>query len=183
MLRLALSLKNWQIFLLFLAYYFIIIGTLMLTNTTLPEVVESILFGLIPLTIYPLLVGLSLKKYISNDVGTTNKGFKVFIGSAIIGSMVFLVTENLKGNGPITEYDWGTTQTILAITWGCLGLVAFFKFLQFPSRAINSIELGREAGLWEYIADSFQMWIWPFGIFWLQPRINKINDRKLRSHS
>jgi hypothetical protein len=67
----------------------------------------------------------------------------------------------------------------LSIGFATITLFVLFKFIQFPSRTIKSIELKREAGLWEYIADSFTILCWPLGIFWIQPRINKINSKNL----
>jgi hypothetical protein len=70
---------------------------------------------------------------------------------------------------------------LLRIIIAIIGVFVLFKFVQFPSRTINSIELKREAGLWEYIADSVQILFWPLCIWWIQPRINRINDEKMKA--
>ena len=178
-MRLILTLRHWQILFLLFAYEFVVIGFLMLTELSLPKIVESLLFGWIPSTVYPLLLGLSLNKYIISTDVKANKNFKHFLTFWTTWTVIFFVSEILKANSDRKAYEGGIP--VLSIVLAIVGLFALFKFIQFPSRTIKSIELKREAGLWEYIADSFQILFWPLCIWWIQPRINRINDKQLRT--
>jgi hypothetical protein len=44
---------------------------------------------------------------------------------------------------------------------------------------LKSIELRRNAGVWEYAADTFNFMLWPIGVFWIQSRINEIPEREI----
>lgn len=48
-----------------------------------------------------------------------------------------------------------------------------------PGKQLKSIELKRNAGIWEYVPETFQFLIWPLGVLWLQPRINRTLERKI----
>ena len=48
-----------------------------------------------------------------------------------------------------------------------------------PGKQLKSIEMKRNAGIWEYVPDAFLFLLWPLGVLWLQPRINRILERKI----
>lgn len=57
------------------------------------------------------------------------------------------------------------------------GLYIFYAFLHtvaFPAKVLTSIELNREAKLGEYIGLFFMIIFWPFCIWFIQPRVNRI---------
>lgn len=174
-MRLILTLRHWQILLLLLAYEFGLVGILILTKLELPRIIESLIFGYIPMTAYPLLLGLSINKYIPIPELKREKNFRTFIVFGCIWTLIFFATEVLKAI--LFSGDNVKKFHLLSIAIPIITLFVLFKFIQFPSRTIKSIELKREAGLWEYIADSFTILCWPLGIFWIQPRINKINNK------
>jgi hypothetical protein len=176
-MRLILTLRHWQIFLLLLAFDFAIVGLLNLTPFDLPEILEDFILAWVPITAYPLLLGLGLKKHIV-PAGEKDRNFRTFIIFFCVWMVLFLGTEVLKSQLDFAENrtDMQLPRIIIAI----IGLCVPFKFVQFPSQAINSIELKREAGFWEYIADSFQILFWPLCIWWIQPRINRIHDKKMK---
>jgi hypothetical protein len=51
---------------------------------------------------------------------------------------------------------------------------AIINSMAFPAKALKSLEKGKEAELKEYIGDFFLIIFLPIGIWFLQPRINKI---------
>jgi hypothetical protein len=176
-MRLILTLKHWQILLILLTYEFGVVGLLILTNIELPRIIEALIFGYIPVTTYPLLLGIGLNRYIPTSDLKRERNFKAFKLFGCIWTLIYFGTEVLK---PILfSGDNVTGVQSLSIGFATITLFVLFKFIQFPSRTIKSIELKREAGLWEYIADSFTILCWPLGIFWIQPRINKINSKNL----
>lgn len=178
-MRLILTLRHWQILLLLFAFDLAIAGLLTLTQFNLPEMIEAFIFGWIPITVYPLLLGLGLNKHIAPAGEKTDKDFKMFIIFGCIWTVIFFGNEVLK-----SQLDIGDNQTDTQAPRAIIATIALFilfKFIQFPSRRINSIELKREAGLWEYVADSFQILCWPLCIWWIQPRINRIIDKKMKT--
>jgi hypothetical protein len=53
------------------------------------------------------------------------------------------------------------------------------KIFSFPARPLKSIELKRNAGIWEYTPEAFQFLFWPLGLWWTQPTINRIVTKEL----
>jgi len=155
------------------------LALLNLTQFVLPEIPEAFIFSWGPLTVYPLLLGLGLKKYIVPADKETDSDFKIFKIFFCLWMVFFLGMEVLNS---LMDFEENRTDMLLPrIIIAIIGVSVLFKFVQFPSRTINSIELKREAGLWEYVADAFQILFWPLCIWWIQPRINRINDKKMKT--
>lgn len=55
-----------------------------------------------------------------------------------------------------------------------LATFCMFYCLVFAAKVFKSTELQREVDLPEYIAELFQLWYFPLGVWLLQPRINRI---------
>jgi hypothetical protein len=51
---------------------------------------------------------------------------------------------------------------------------AFVHVLIFPGRLLRSIEMGKQAHFGDYILTVVSMMIWPVGIWFVQPRINEV---------
>jgi hypothetical protein len=49
-----------------------------------------------------------------------------------------------------------------------------FYTLWFNAKTFKSVELQREALIGDYIGEFFLLWYFPIGIWFIQPRINKI---------
>lgn len=56
-------------------------------------------------------------------------------------------------------------------------MFCIFYALYYDARTIRSIELNRDPEASEYLVEMMLLWIWPVGIWILQPRINKIYNR------
>jgi hypothetical protein len=178
-MRLILKLTHWQVLLLFCMYLSAIAGLLILTHYTLPDILENFMIAWVTVTVYPLLLGFSLNKYIVSASEENERDFKTFKISVYIWTVVFFANEVFRSQFDIADNrpEIQVPRVVIAI----ICLFAWFKFVQYPSRIINSTELKREAGFWEYIADAFQIFCWPLCIWWLQPRINKLNDKRLKT--
>ena len=65
---------------------------------------------------------------------------------------------------------------------GIAALPGFYVFyallycMSFPARILKSIEKGKRADFGEYIGDFFLVVFLPIGIWFLQPRINKVTQ-------
>ena len=75
---------------------------------------------------------------------------------------------------PYQEKDLNILTVVIAV----IGVVGFTRLGAFPAREIRSIELKRNAGIWEYASETFQMIYWPLAVLWMQPRVNKIANKK-----
>lgn len=64
---------------------------------------------------------------------------------------------------------------------GIIGIYIFYALLQismFPVQVLNTIESGKKAKLGDCIGDFFLVVFLPIGIWFLQPRINKVYEMR-----
>jgi len=156
-----LKAKHWQIFI-------ILIISLVIANFTIEENVTATLvlkiIGIILYFIYPFLIGLFLSDYLPNTVGLNHEFF-------IVNSLIWItsyLTIMILSEGE------GMTFNGLAVIPMLYVIFAFLYYLSFPVKALKSIELNKEAKLGDYISDFFLIVFLPIGIWFLQPRINRI---------
>jgi hypothetical protein len=53
-------------------------------------------------------------------------------------------------------------------------IFAIIQFLLYPSKALRTVEQTSEANFAQYIAYFLLIIFWPVGIWWIQPKLNKI---------
>jgi hypothetical protein len=167
-----LARKNWEIFLIFLAAQFlsfVIIEALRSVFDVRPvdagySAVEF-LIGVPVYLSYPVLVGLRLNKMLAGVAKFRITTPKVWIVRILVMTICYLLALFLIKDQFI--------YPILAM----ISIVCFVSVLSLPARPLKSIELRRNAGIWEYIPEAFQFVLWPLGIWWMQPRVNKIEKR------
>ena len=63
---------------------------------------------------------------------------------------------------------------LLIMTAHVLSVACVFYTLHFNAKALKSVELQRPALLGDYIGEFFLFWFFPVGVWFLQPRINKL---------
>jgi hypothetical protein len=168
-----LTTKAWVIFLFFL----FIVGPTVILMDYIGIVFDyepvAILGQIVLLSIYflyPMLVGFRLRAILSSQpLYTKRKNTSLAIDCCII-AIAYVTTELFQVHGK-------APNIFLAIV-GIAGLVSFIRLGSFPAHEIKSIELKRNAGIWEYVSETFQMIYWPLGVLWMQPRINRIASKR-----
>ena len=53
--------------------------------------------------------------------------------------------------------------------------------LYFCSKTIKTVELQKEVFFGEFIGDFFGLWFYPIGIWFIQPKINKLAKDKIET--
>ncbi len=163
-MTLLLKLKHWQIFLLLFFSAFI-------TNFTWVgyELLNALLnlLGVLLYMFWYFVIGLELSDELPRKVELPKtlfiiNGF-VLIISAIVLSMFF--GGSFESNG------------LIAFIWIAYLMYAMIQFFFYPGKALKSIELKREAGVGEYYGYLLLMIFWPIGIWWIQPKLNKLEAR------
>lgn len=165
-----LTIKHWQVFSLLIGYWCILVMILNTTGAQTTNAFDQILFTLLPITLYPLLLGYSLMKYVS-PVGYVMKNdirqFRIFAIFWIIAFAVFSAINPVR--------------TVIQPIIGMLSLYAFFQFAKLPARILKYGALKREPTFWECIVDVFQMFTWPLCIWWFQPRVNELFEKQMKA--
>ena len=160
-MKFFLTAKHLQIFLILLFGLFNSNFTY-IDKPTITAIVRII--GLLVSFSWILFTGHGLYNYLPNKVKLS---YHLFIINWFVVVAGFATVEILSdGEGMVFN-------GIAAIPTFYIGY-AFLHILTFPGRIIKSIELGRKASFDEYISNFFLLIFWPFGIWNLQPRINRI---------
>lgn len=159
-----LRLKHWQIFPIILIgatlYGFTIEGDQKLTTTL--TVTGGIIYFL-----WPLLVGHELYQFLPNKI---QLNYHLFILNSFIWMTAFVTTT-------IISDAQGMTFHGIAVLPGFYVAYTFLHLIMFPARVLKSIEKGTKADIGECIGDFFLIIFLPFGIWFLQPRINKVTEK------
>lgn len=157
-----LNLKHWQAFLIIIIGLFIL--NLTITNNSTASWICTII-GIVIYSLWPIIVGNELNYLLPKKV-TLNFSFfliNVFIWLVVlIGAFVF-----------VPEGESLTFTGLSALPF-FYAIFAYFYSLAFPAKALKSIGLGREANFSDYAGDFFLILFLPIGIWFLQPRLNKV---------
>ncbi|MDW3196841.1 MAG: hypothetical protein R8G66_30980 [Cytophagales bacterium] len=162
-MTLLLKLKHWQIFIILLLASFMSRFT-WVGNEFLNTVLN--LIGTLLYMIWYFAIGLEITERLPKKVELPKTLF-IINGFVVICSFVTLAMffdGSFESNG------------LLGFIWVVYFMYALFQFFFYPAKALNSNELEKEAGFGDYFGDFFLMLFWPIGIWWIQPRLNKIAE-------
>lgn len=156
-----LRLKHWQVFIILL------IGTLTSNFTwenqeTFNLVLNSL--GLIIYFFWYFAVGLELTEHVPPRVELSRTLF-------IVNAFVLIISMLIIGavfNGHFSS------NGLLEFLWIAYLMYAMFQFMFYPSKALRTVEQGKEATFGQYIKYVLLTIFWPFGIWWIQPKLNRI---------
>ncbi|MCZ8023635.1 MAG: hypothetical protein O9294_17860 [Cytophagales bacterium] len=125
---------------------------------------------------YPYRVGKEL-----NDLLKNQTKFKSTSTQSVISLIGILILINILAYVYI-EYLMSNSEPsiLLIIIMLVINFSLLFKISSFGPRPMKSIELQRTAGFWEYGEETFQFLFWPIGIWWTQPKINKLINKEIR---
>ena len=156
-----LRLKHWQVFLIFLF-------TMLIGNTTIegyPTVNDALtLTGTVLFFSILIAYGHYLYDYLPSNL---ELNYNLFIINA------FLTIGTTIAISVLTESNEVSFTGIYALP-GIYICYAVLHTIAFQVKVLKSIELNREATLGEYIGLFFGIIFWPFCIWFIQPRVNRI---------
>jgi hypothetical protein len=171
----VLKRKNWEIFLVFIAVQFLVLPTIIIVSflfgpgpeSVTVQLIEFFVTGLVYFS-YPVMVGLKLNQLVSGQ-----EKFKVTSTQFIMTCIIIMTTGYILGLTLNIGRPW---YYLIPMTV----LPCFLIILSWPARPLKSIELRRNAGIWEYVPEAFQFIVWPLGVWWIQPRLNGLDEEKVR---
>jgi hypothetical protein len=196
MIEIFLRAKHYQIFLLTIgipfAFQFAVVLYLMPTINGGGEIDDETLFSIIK--VFPVLmmvfigvifgwlysIGIGLQSKLPEDVKMQVGRFKIFffiplVYISLISMAMFFLVSNIA---------------FLAGTFASVGLVMFiflfhlfsmfciFYVLYFAAKTFKTVELQKEVRFSEFAGEFFMLWIFPIGVWILQPKINKIMEEE-----
>lgn len=183
-MKFFLRLKHWQLFLIAFAIPFCVyIGIFVCSFVLYRD--PTLLMRLFPVILIVFIFGqygwlFSVAKLLNaqlpKDAGLKLGRFYFFFFFPII--YIFLFT--LGVSSAISYLPEAMEPSMLPLLLLVVFPIHFFAMfcmfycLYFVAKTIRSAELDREAVLNDYIGEFFMIWFFPFGLWLLQPRLNKL---------
>ena len=160
-MRAILRAKHWQIVLILMLLSFI--GNISIDGLSIFETVLDTLFLIVVIS-FPLILGNELYEYVPDNV---KLNYFLFL---VNGVVVLLVVGVAMAFGDGQRYEFSGLEVLPFYYF----IFAYLYVYAFPVKELRCIELGRKAKLGEYAGDLVLMLMWPVGIWFIQPRINKV---------
>ncbi len=192
--------KHWQLFIPLLVVPFvtmiifaIVIAFFLVTNN--PKGPEDIVWIFYFFPVIAIICGFiqfawfwnvitKLSKLTKNPLGFPYRRIKLFFFIPIIYFCIlpFFIAYAVKATSvPVSQPIDGAFQ--LALMGIGVFLLHFFSIfcilhtIYFAAKTIRSVELKRNARFSTFVGDFFLIWIFPVGIWFIQPRINKLIEK------
>lgn len=98
--------------------------------------------------------------------------YMIFL-SIFIGYIVHSITSRTEPN-----FIFIALAGILVFFLHLLSIFAIIYTMYFTAKTITSVEMKKETHFSDYIGDFFLIWFFPVGIWFLQPRINRLLEEQ-----
>ena len=186
-MRFFLTAKHWILFTLMFAvpvliYIITMIYTVMTENPRLMLVVFPIvmIFSIVMLFAWIWSIGNGLYGQRPHGTDLNIRRFRLLLLFVVLYILLLLIAVVV-----LFAFNYDTIFAFIGSAGGLIilplhifAMICVFYALYYNARTIRSIELQREPESSEYFIEMILMWIWPVGIWILQPRINSIYKGK-----
>lgn len=185
-----LKAKHWQLFVLTFGIPFIfqlvMMGSMFagIGSETIPD--PSFLLNY--LSLFPIMmilfmgvlfgwfwsVAIGLQSKVPEGVKMKVKKFKIFFFTPLIYMLFFLAFFITSWNGD------GPNPAIFAVIVPIhlFSMFCMFYSLYFVAKTLKTVELQRETSFSDFAGEFFMIWVYPIGIWIVQPRVNKMVENK-----
>lgn len=182
-----LKFRDWQLFLLTFGLPVMLQIVFMVGMVLIREL--QILFLGLPLIMLAYVstffgwvysLGMNLQKKLPDTVKMNSTAFKILMVVVMFYMMLigFLMVRLFKGFSSAIQPDPVTMAGLMAIIFPLHLFVLFciFYTFWFVAKSLKSVELQRPAGFGDFAGEFFLIWFYPVGLWFIQPRINRIFD-------
>lgn len=193
-----LKAKHWQLFILTFGipmfFQIVIIGLMMSSLVTNKEPNPVMMFNY--MQFFPLIliifmtvmfgwfwsVAIGLQKLIPDGVTIKVKKFKIFYFIPLVYILIFLTffglsINSLSSGNPALNVGMGGIIVAVIFPLHLFSMFCIFHSLYFVAKTFKTVELQREVTFSDFVGEFFMIWFYPIGIWFIQPKINKIiND-------
>ncbi|MBS4064089.1 MAG: hypothetical protein KGZ74_05990 [Chitinophagaceae bacterium] len=176
-----LTLKHWQLFVLLiglptLLQLIILISIFLSDDTKIASYLFPFVFVILILGFYCwfFTLGTNLRKKLPSTISMNSGWFKFSILIPVLHfSIIFLlmISETFSFS-PVDKNSFGMLSIIVPMH--LLSTICTFYCLYFISKTLKIVELRRSVTFNDYVGEFFLLWFFPIGIWFIQPRINRI---------
>ena len=186
MRNLVLNAKHWQLFILSFAIPFLLQIVMMFRMMTkaftnqdlLPSslfsdsivliIITAIFYAILPLWIW--IVATSLQDKVPESIKLKVNKFKVFF---IIPIVYFILYMTLFFPS-LMNFQVEPTIFLIIMPLHLFVMFCMIYCIYFTAKTLKTVELQRIVHSSDYIGEFFLIWLFPIGVWFIQPRINKI---------
>jgi len=178
-----LSARHWVLFTIMFAiptviYFITITYTIATENPVVLTIVfpSVMIFTIMMLFAWIWSIGNGLYRFTPSKTDLNNQRFRNLLFFVIAYILIILISMLILfafNYDTIFAFIGGTGIFIIA-PLHIFSMICVLYALYYDARTIRSIELKRPPEASEYLVEMILLWIWPIGIWILQPRINAI---------
>ncbi|MDH4471219.1 MAG: hypothetical protein QE487_01355 [Fluviicola sp.] len=194
-----LKTPHWKLFILVVGIPFVGMIITMITAVSLligqhnpqPETMLPVMFIFPVIGLFATVIQLywhwsvatGLQPYLHPDTKLRVKRFKIFFFIPLIYLGIFslvglIITTQIQPamttNGEPPNLTWAIPLFILLFLMHFFAMFCIIYVLYFIAKTLKSVELQREAHFSDYIGEFFLIWFFPVGVWFIQPRVNRI---------
>ncbi len=187
--------KHWQLFLLIfgipIIFQMLLMGSMFSNLATKTSPDPEIMFNY--LKYFPIImilflafyfgwfwsVAIGLQKKVPENVTMKVKKFKIFFFIPMVYILCFMIFFAFTMDGLInnrSEPNAGLIGSMFAIIipLHLFSMFCIFYTLYFVAKTFKTVELQREVKFSDFAGEFFMIWLYPIGIWIIQPKINKM---------
>ena len=168
----VLRMKHWQLF-PFIGFFFINmfvgIPLLLILNLSLAYIMAGMVFWLLCVLLYFLITGIALSRLSKLARGIDFYLFVLLTAYSLAYSILFgLLMANV-----VPELSAKVNFPFL-LAFHLAAMIANFNAIRFVAKYLVAAETKTKPPVSKYILEFILLWFLPIGIWFLQPRINKV---------
>ena len=180
-MKLLLKLKHWQPFLLLMVIPILfqigMFAAVFISNDPLMmfrlfPIVMILFMGIFFGWFYAL--GTNLHKKLPDTVHMNLRLFKIFLFIPVAYMSLFMVFMINMFSGIIGGEEPNVAIFMLIFPLHLFSMFCIFYCLYFNAKSLKSVELQKPVTSNDFAGEFFLIWFFPVGIWFLQPRINKL---------
>jgi hypothetical protein len=165
-----LTAKHWQLFISIFIVPWIIID---LGLSIFIEETSAILLGVLTALYYGWLWSI-VSVAVSNLPAGARMKLLYFRIAVLVSVTVLVVVEILRSSSSeyVDNFKFLADKSGLLIPLISIGVICYFFVIGFVAKALKAAELDRKVKFHEYFIDCLLLWVYPIGMWFIQPRIN-----------
>ncbi|WP_040278044.1 hypothetical protein [Psychroserpens damuponensis] len=150
--------------------------TFMVDFFTLFPIIMVIYMGLFFGWFWSIAIG--LQKHIPIELRLNLKKFKIFFFIPLLYILFFMMlissTFYNVSSGDHAAAGIMSKMMLFIVPMHLFSMFCMFYLLYVSSKTIKTVELQKNVSFSDFIGEFFMIWFFPIGIWFIQPRINKI---------
>jgi hypothetical protein len=186
MRNLVLNAKHWHLFVLSFGIPFLmqiimfarmmtkvftnkdLLPTSMFSDSMVLLIITAIFYAILPLWIWIVATGLQDK--VPENVKLKVNRFRIFF----IIPVVYFILYMILFFPSLIKFQVEPTMFLIIMPLHFFAMFCMIYCIYFTAKTLKTVELQRLVHSSDYIGEFFLIWLFPIGVWFIQPRINKI---------